>query len=254
MKNWTLQKRVALGFAAVIIISVLINGYAVWRLAHIKQRSDVIETDSIPSLHFIGAINSVVDRDYASILKYLSATNVTERSQLEAGFPKFAGDLDQSFKEWQKTVHDDTDQQFEKDFKVGQEEYLAVRTQFLVASRAGDSQETEALFNNEFKPKHLRMEKIVDGLANDNYDDAVKSGQDIGSSITATRWVLGIGSLISLALCIFIAGSIVKTLKVTLGQLLTALAQVNTSSSEMAATLKEQQASANEVASTTVEI
>ncbi|HSY17173.1 MAG TPA: methyl-accepting chemotaxis protein [Candidatus Acidoferrales bacterium] len=254
MNNWTLQKRVALGFTIIIIISVLICGYAAWRLAHIKQKADVIETDSIPSLYLIGEMNSCVDRDYAGVLEYLQATNVTERSQLEAAFPKFAGDLDQGFKEWQKTVNDDTDRQFEKDFKAGREEYLAARAQFLTAGRAGKSQETEALFNDEFKPKHLRLEKILDDLANDNYGDAVNSGQDISASITATRWVLGIGSLVSLVLCVLLAGSIVSTLKTTLGQLLTALAQVNTSSNEMAATLKEQQASANEVASTTVEI
>jgi methyl-accepting chemotaxis protein WspA len=254
MKNWTLQKRVAFGFAAVIIISALICGYAAWQLAQIQQRSELIESDSIPSLHLTGEMNAFMDMDYAGILEYLQATNITERSQLEAAFPKFVANLDQSYKEWQKTVNDDTDRQFEKDFKLAEDEYLAARTQFIAASRAGKSQETEAMFTNDFKPKHLKLEKIIDDLAKDNYSDGVKSGQAISAAIITTRWVLGIGSLTSLLLCVFIAGSIVKTLKVTLGQLLTALAQVNTSSSEMAATLKEQQASANEVASTTVEI
>ncbi len=254
MKNWTLQKRVALGFTTVIMISALMCGYAIWRLDHIKQKAEVIEVDTIPALHLTGEMNSLMDMDYAGVLEYLNTTNVTERSQLETAFPKFAGDLDRRFKEWQATMHDDSDRQFEKDFKVAQEEYLAARTQFLAASRTGNSHETDAMFLNEFKPKHLRLEQLIDDLANDNYNDGVKSGLEITTSITNTRWVLGIGSVVSLLLCLFIAGSIVNTLKVTLNQLLTALAQVNTSSSEMAATLKEQQASANEVASTTVEI
>lgn len=254
MKNWTLQQRVALGFVVVITIAVLINGYAVWRLARINQKAEVIEADSIPSLHLTAEMNSLMDMDYAGILEYLQSTNIAERTQLEAAFPKLVENLDQCFKAWQKTINDDTDRQFEKDFQAARVEYLAARNQFLTACRAGNGPEVEAMLLNEFKPRHLRLEKIVDDLAADNYNDGLRSGQEITASITATRWVLGIGSLISLLVCVLIAGSIVNTLKATLDQLLAALAQVNTSSSEMAATLKEQQASANEVASTTVEI
>jgi methyl-accepting chemotaxis protein WspA len=254
MKNWTLQKRVAVGFIAVIIISVLVNGYAVWRLAGIKQKAEVIESDSIPSLHLTEKMNSLMDADYAGILEYLQTTNTAERSRLEVAFSKFAGDMDQCFKAWQKTVNDDSDRQFEKDLQAAQGEYLAARTRFLAAVRMNNSQEVGALLDNEFKPKHIQLKKITDDLSTEQNDAAVNSGQEITASITATRWVLGIGSVVSLVLCVLIASSIVNTLKATLEQLLSALAQVNTSSSEMAATLKEQQASANEVASTTVEI
>ncbi len=254
MKNWTLQKRVAIGFAAVIAISALICGYATWRLGFIQSQASQIETNSVPSLHLVAEINALTDMDYVAILEFILATNVTERSQLESSFQKFAGELDRRIKQWEKTIHDDSDRQFDKDLSATRDEYLVVREQMLAVSRGGKQPEIESFLISQFKPKHLKLENIIDDLTNDNYGDGVKSSQEISATVFTTRWMVLLGSLAGLVLCLAIAVSIVQSLKATLNQLMSALMQVNTSAAEMAATLKEQQASANEVASTSVEI
>jgi Periplasmic binding protein len=94
MKNWTLQKRVALGFTAVILISALICGYAAWRLAEIQQRAELIETDSIPSLHLTGEMNAFMDMDYAAILEYLQATDLPVVKEYQAALKQYQPDLE----------------------------------------------------------------------------------------------------------------------------------------------------------------
>ncbi|MBI5685468.1 MAG: MCP four helix bundle domain-containing protein [Verrucomicrobia bacterium] len=254
MKNWTLQIRVAFGFGLIIAIAAAICAFATWRLSFIQTQANRIETHTFPSLHLVGEINGLLDMDFAAILEYMHATNATERSQIEVAFSKFLGELDQRVKEWQKTVSDDSERRLEREFITARDEYLVAREQLLAACRASKSQEVETVFTNQFKPKHIRLEKVVDELSDDNYGDGVKLGREMNVAVSNTTWVLLIGSFSSLLACILIATSVIKSLRQTLGELTGALMRVNTSASEMAATIKEQQASANEVASTSVEI
>ena len=254
MKSWTLQRRVALGFTIIISIFALICACAAWRLAHIQQQAELIQTNSVPAIHGIAGMDAMLDSDFAVMLEYTHSTNSTERSEMEAGFSRFAGAFDEYYKEWENTINNDLDRQFQKDLKESRDKYLATRNQLLLLSRNGQVAETDNFFNGQIKGLHTNLDMLLANVMKDNYADANKSCQAINESIRATHWVLGVGSLISLVLCILIATSIVKTLKAALGQLMAALMQVKSSSNEMAATLKEQQASTNEVASTTVEI
>ena len=51
MKNWTIAKRISIGFASVILITVALGMFSLSRLMNIRDHSNHISQQSLPGLN-----------------------------------------------------------------------------------------------------------------------------------------------------------------------------------------------------------
>ena len=253
MKNWTIGKRITVGFSVIILISAGICVFSILRLGTIAGLAGHVRTDTVPSLHYIGDIGVRLGEDYARIVELVHTPDAAEKPDLRASLVTFPEIQKADFAELEPTINDDMDRVKFPVVKSARDEYLAARAR-LLEQETQNGATVNAFFESEYRPKYKVFAAALDDLISDNYGDGVALAKEIDSAVIVTRMVVLFGSVISLLISVLIAWSVIQSLKETLEKLASALFRVNTSSNEMAATLKEQQASANEMASTTVEI
>ena len=254
MKTWTLQERVTWGFALVILLSAAICTFSVWRMTGIQHEAEDIQRDAVPSLHFSAELLSLASDDFGWLLERVYTTNRSAKGELDVVLETFNRDFEAALAKLLPGMGTEADRPLVDSLKSVRDEYAKGRRQVLDACRRNQLDEARRLFEAEARGGFERLSKVLDDVVNRNYEEGTSATTAITDSATSARWGLLVGSVLSLGVCLFIAGSVIRTLSTTLSKLGASLSQVNTSATEMAATLKEQQSSANEVASTSVEI
>jgi methyl-accepting chemotaxis protein WspA len=255
MKNWNVTQRVTWGFALIILISAAICAFAVLRMTAIQKQALNIQRDAVPSLHYSAELGTLVSTDFALLLEVVYVTNRAARVELDTRLQAFSRDFDTALASLEPAMSGEAmDRQSFLSVKANRDEYLQARKRVLDLNVTGKADEARSTLQQELSASHGKLDKVLDDIINKHNLDATAAATQIATDVSFARWVLLIGSFASLAACLLIAGSVIRSLSNTLSKLMSALLQVNSSATEMAATLKQQQSSANEVASTSVEI
>src|SRR5450756_1533343 len=83
MKNWTIKKRIASGFTAIVGITLVLGLFAWGRLSTIRQGTAEIATDALPGLSIITKIQSLAQQNYSATLRIVLAENAeAEKKEL----------------------------------------------------------------------------------------------------------------------------------------------------------------------------
>ena len=78
MKNWTIGKRLTLGFAGVILITVCVSIYAFTRLEAIQSQAVALANDSLPGAVLMGQIAALSEREVALVLQHIKANDAQD--------------------------------------------------------------------------------------------------------------------------------------------------------------------------------
>ena len=144
MQKWTIGKRIAIGFAAVLVIILALGLFVRSRLNVIQTGTTNVATANIPALELLGDAKEKANEVLVLTYKHIGSPDATDMDQLEA---KIKADADQVTKDY-----DDFDKVASPQSKVLLEDvrarlanYRTVRAQILIASRSATNAETSAI-------------------------------------------------------------------------------------------------------------
>lgn len=254
MKHWTVQKVVSAGFSFVILLSVIICAFSLFRMESIQRHIVQLKDDAMPGIFHSTQISERIWEFEATLRKVVLSEDAGDRTAGIARMEAIIRENRISFEERAKTISGAEEERMFKALEQNRADYLNAALKVLEYLKEGKNKEALAWYEQKGVPSFATYsENSTKMEANDKHhvDLALL---DIAKAVRETNQVTLLGSAISLVLCIAAAVAVLRMLGSTLKSLMLSLIQVNGSATEMAATLKEQQASANEVASTSVEI
>ena len=82
MKNWTIGKRLTLGFAGVVLITLCVSFYAFLRLNTIQNEAATLAHDNLPGAVLMGQIAAFSEREIALILAHIKANDAQSIQRL----------------------------------------------------------------------------------------------------------------------------------------------------------------------------
>ncbi|MBI5685467.1 MAG: methyl-accepting chemotaxis protein [Verrucomicrobia bacterium] len=299
MSNWTIVKRVTAGFAVVIIIAAGMSVFSIFRLDAIQTQTSEIQQDHLPMLLLAEQLQRHDGENSLYVHTYLHESDPADRAKLDKDIEANRTVASDLIKGLNAIMVDAQEKQIFGKFLSARTESLALEDKVLQLCRAQKATEAAALYDEQAPATLKRYQQEVDAFSEYNKTGAREAVKMILSSETACKNVLLYGSLLCLALSVWIAWSVIQSLRDPLARLLVSLEhlrkgnlthrlgelgkdelgvlgeglnnavehlsqlvghvqkagiQVNSSTTELAATLKEQQTTANEVAATTSEI
>jgi methyl-accepting chemotaxis protein len=104
MKNWTIGKRLSLGFAGVILITLGVSIYAFTQLEEIQNQATALAIDSLPGVVLMGQIEGLGEREVALVLQHIKANDDQEVSKLDQGLRENHEKINALFKSYEATV------------------------------------------------------------------------------------------------------------------------------------------------------
>jgi len=256
MKHWTVQKVVSIGFALIILLSMSICGFSIYRLVDLQAQSNELQNGHVPGMYLAGEILHNTLQNSCYLLSFIYSTDPEKKAHFKAAMAENSKANSANMEKRKNTV-DRSDAKEVALFEgatAKRTEYLELRGAMMDLDKEGKNKEAIALYEEKIVPALDAYVASLSALRESDHQEAEKHLAAIAKAVSDTKLALWVGSSASLLVCILIAVLVVRMLAVALKNLMVALIQVNGSATEMAATLKEQQASANEVASTSMEI
>jgi methyl-accepting chemotaxis protein WspA len=254
MKNWTIGKRLTLGFAGVILITVCVSIYAFTRLEAIQSQAVALANDSLPGAVLMGQIAALSEREVALVLQHIKANDAQEVEKIDQALTENHEKLNSLFKAYESTVYGAEETARYQRLNNTYAGYLAPLEEVLKLSRTQKDKEAYDQYEQLVQPM---FKKFTDGISDDeayNKNTANTSVRKLSSAAGESKVVLMIGIALSVILAVLICYSVVRAINWLIAQVRRSALQVASSVTEIAATAKEHQASSAETASATSEI
>jgi methyl-accepting chemotaxis protein len=269
MSSWTIGRRIAVGFAAVIAIAGVLGVFAYTRLMVIETQATRITVDSLPGTYISGQMVAEAESRFGLVLKHLLARQAERKAALERELAAADARMAKLMTDYERTITTTQDRQLFDMCKTTGSRIREIRAKILPLSHAFKTDEAENLLEQQLEPAVNEYQKALDAVAEFNH----AAGNDASGKITEAVAHGKSGVVIALVLALIVGSTIalfivrgtaavlvgsVRELTAGAVQVASAASQLSgsaqslsTGASSQAAALEETSASMEEMASMT---
>jgi methyl-accepting chemotaxis protein len=270
--HWTIAGRLSAGFAIVLLITVILGGFAWLQVSSVAEQTRSIAGDALPGVQAVMRATAMVSSNRAAMLQHLATVDPARKSSIENDMDKVSAELTALYAEYQKTVRSDEARRLFAAIAAPRAGYRAARAEkFLPLSRSHENADAMRVFDTDVEPAFVKYTEALDALAAYHRSTATAAGQDVESGVALTSATMAAGVLAALIIGGGAAWLIIRAVNRALRGMVyelsegaravtAAASQVATSSqslsqgaSQQAASLEETSASMMEMASMTRE-
>ena len=226
MKNWTIGKRLTLGFAGVVLITVCVSIYAFTRLEAIQSQATALANDSLPGAVLMGQIAALSEREVALVLEHIKANDDQGVQKLDEQLRENNEKLTALFKAYEATVFGAEEAERFQRLNTSYSAYRAPLEEVLKLSRAQKDKEAYDLYDQQLQPM---FRKFLDGVNDDvayNKKAAETSVMQLNSAAAESKVVLIIGIILSLIFAALICYSVVRSIKQPLAKMIDLMSDI----------------------------
>lgn len=221
MKNLSIGKRIAAGFTAVILISVLLATYCFTRLESIQAKADLVVDDALPGVYLIGQIDSnarmLLVRSYRHVLESGDA----EMTRIQDEIRSLREATTKLYEEYDKTIVRAEDRRLFQAMKDTRPAFLAAEDEVIQLSLQRHKEEAAKEIPAKLMPVYDRYMAAVRAEIDFNKASGDTSGKEIEGALGQAKVGLLIGvvaaALVASAISVFITRSITRPVAVAVG-------------------------------------
>jgi methyl-accepting chemotaxis protein len=269
VKTWTVGRRMVVGFAGVLIVTVALSAFFWFSVASIKRNADYVTRDVLPGVELSAQIVERVRHNYALTVEHVSSPDAELMKSLDKQVDVATQEINDLFTRYETTsTQPEVRKQFEQ-IKPARDKYRQMRGEVLALSREGKNFEAYQALGQKLVPARDAYLATLTALVKLNHDNAERSTVAIESALAWTRQAVVWGLLLSIgaatAMSWFIVRGTNKVLTAAVEELANSSHQVTSASgqvasssqalsqgaTEQAASLEETSASMEEMASMT---
>ena len=266
MKSLTFGKRIALGFSAVIAITLILGLLAFSRFRTIHSHAAYITSGPVPGTVGIMKIVGAVKDNFGLVQLYF---NTEEKGKITADIERNKELLEHLIEEYETRITESADKAMLAAFKEARSAWVGEFKAVLALISSGKTTEANVARDSRLLPAYQKVTATLDKLIALNLKNlrssvaSVHDSAEAGTTTSLIGLLLGILAAVAIAFTIIrssnrVLGAITETLDSSSEQTASAAKQVSGSSqslaegaSEQAASLEETSASLEEMSSMT---
>lgn len=266
MAQWTIGKRLAVGFLAVLLITGALGIFALNKLHRINNESDIVVKDCLPGMYLAGQIETFVKDNYTHTLKHSIAPNAEAKSLIEQDMKATRDKITSILTEYEKTITIDEDRKLFSAMAPLRAKFLDVRdTVVLPLSKQQKTAEAMAAILEKLDPAYKTFLESAREVVAFNKRNGEATGMRITNEVSSsTFWItvgVGIAILLGALIATFITRgvgsaltSVASMLQGGAEQTASASLQVSSASQSLAAGASEQASSLEETSASLEEL
>jgi methyl-accepting chemotaxis protein len=162
MNSWTVSRRIAFGFAAMVLISAVLGLFALWRLEKLSESLALVADNTLPSVLTLNEVAGLSRDNIFACQQYAEAESAEQRKTIEDRIAANRARADELFKKYEPLVSDSEDRRLFEEAKRTREAFVKVRGQYLDLVRQGKSAEHKKLLQEVLIPAYEASVKAVD--------------------------------------------------------------------------------------------
>jgi methyl-accepting chemotaxis protein WspA len=258
MTHWTIRRRISVSFGVLLLLMAALAAVAYSRLVRINEQAEHVSTKSLPGLFYGAKAATALDLAYSLTQEFVVQRDPAARQKQVDLIAANRATLHDALTQYEETLTD-IDRDMVRTINDQRDAFERIQDEILRANvDVGASEKGAVILGSRLDPAFDRTEALLQTLIERHRAAADADMRDIlTAAITARRWLLiSFSSVLILAFACgyYLLRSIAAPLAELSQRLEQSGLQVNTSVTEIAATARQEQIMATEVASTTLEI
>jgi methyl-accepting chemotaxis protein len=226
MKRWSTKTRIIAGFAAVILITIVLGGFAFAQLRKIARNAERITEDTMPCVAMMSTLQHSLLLRYSLLTERLESTGKAEQAELDKQIEGAESEVDEILVKYERLIDDPADRALFDALKTARAPYTESFKRVLRFSQTGKHKEAVALRKNELIPLRNAYFRAAEAEVSFNKADS----QDAGNAITATVKRTAAGIVVCLLLSVaaaFVVSTVVsRSVAVPLGVVAAHLSEI----------------------------
>jgi methyl-accepting chemotaxis protein len=154
MNSWTISRRIIFGFAAMLLIAVVLGAVALWRLAGVSQSVAQLADNTLPSILTLREYAGATRDNIFTILLYADAEPGDQRKALEDRISANRTRIDELIKIYEPLISDREDGRLFEEAKRTRAAFITIRTRYLDLVRQGKAEEHKKLLSEAVIPAY----------------------------------------------------------------------------------------------------
>jgi methyl-accepting chemotaxis protein len=205
MHTWTISRRIIVGFTIIVLITIALGVFSLWRLTGLAGDVAVLADNSIPSLLLLREAANVSRDNLISLLQIDSEGSAERNGELEQKIAANTARRDELLKNYEALVSDEEDRRLFEEIKRARDVMTASRSRALELLKQGKAQESRALQQEAVIPDYQKYLGAIDLDVDYNaklassYADEGKSSARLSVRLIASALALVIFLAIALA-------------------------------------------------------
>ena len=225
IRSLNIAPRAGLGFGVLALMVFVLGGFALLQMANMRQQSDQVETNWLPSVMAVGEMNQDVLRIRALTLRLLVNRDPQAVAQNEQKIAEIKTGLHHAEGVYEALIVLPEERVLFDRFKLEEQQYLQRQEQVVGLSNANRLEDAIAVVNGEMNQMADQMAVTLRELVNLNKSSANEAARLAQQVFSQSRvWVMvmiGVTALITIGLAVWLTRSIVlplaQSLKVAQG-------------------------------------
>src|SRR5579871_1272124 len=137
MKNWTIAKRVVIGFVLIIGGSSMFGTFAAWRLGVVQQDENELVRHVLPSVKLIQEVRSLTQDSHATLLWHILSSTTSKRRTIELTLDDLTQKSDRALKAYDTSIRTPQQRELFDATVAALTDYRTIREKMLTLSREG---------------------------------------------------------------------------------------------------------------------
>jgi methyl-accepting chemotaxis protein len=265
MKNWTIGKRITLGFTVILALVAIVAVTSVLLLHRIKAQEEAMTSDALPGITAAGEAKYLTAEIELGVLRHIAAKTPQEKNTFQSEINTQLAQIQKVFENYQKSIVRGEDRDQFNRLAVAREAYVKVRDHVLELSLAGKDTEVQQLVQSSLRPLYDAYLKECDALFEENNQFGTAAAARSQKTLVLANTLTLALTITSIALGVLFSVITIKGINRALNTLSTSLndgslqvssaaGQVSSASQTLAEGASEQAASLEETSSSLEEM
>jgi len=269
VSQWTIGKRLAVGFGVLVAITLALGTFSYVRLISIQGGMRETTEHALPSVQLIGRIDAKIRDQQPILLQHVAAADAARMDDLEGRIKSVTHELDGDVATFQSLTSTAEQRDAFNQIVAKRASYLRARDMVLALSRGGKKAEATTALDQQLAPAYQGYVSALEAAVTLASTDAHDNSTQVEDAIAFTKLAIGVSATAALVIGTLLSWIIVRATNGALQdavtqlsrgaeQVVAASSQVSTASqslargaTEQAASLEQTSASMEEMASMT---
>jgi methyl-accepting chemotaxis protein len=227
--SWTITRRITVGLSALLAVLVMISLLALLRLASLRGDIVAVAENSLPSVLVLSDMAVQAQGQHINRLRLIDADPATTKTILADNDQREARIVGDLKKYEQNLIGDETDRRLFVDIKASHDAIARTREKINALDNPDAQSEWSALIEQQRllrevqDPNLMRFQSAIQAELVYNDKVAQETAQSSQNSTRVTMWLLGITSLLAVAVSATLAWFTLKNIRTGLGRILSNL-------------------------------
>ena len=211
MNTWTISRRIIVGFTIIVLITVALGVFSLWRMTGLTQSIAYLADNAIPSILLLEETANLSRQNLINLERIDPSGSAARNAELEQSIATNKARVDELQKNYEGLFSDDEDRRLFEETKRARDVMATARAQALELLSAGKPEESKKMTEEVVVPAYEKYLKAIDAHVEYNRKLGASYAENGKAAALLSVRLIGVALVLVLVLAVGLAWIVIRS-------------------------------------------